>query len=129
MNSNPIEAQRDQRDRAGRRSAKRADDQQRGAATTEERGRIAEAQPLEAAAKARMKPGAFHRESSDQLPASAGVIVNETNSEVRVAIDDDQAELARKLPDLPGQKRDRQEHDDVDERDDDRRQADLRCGR
>ena len=62
---------------------------------------------------------------SAHSPASVGVIVNETKSEVSVEITTTIAN-SRDLPaDLPADERDRKEDDDVDERDDDGRCADL----
>ena len=72
-----------------------------------------------------MSFGALQFESSDQLPASDGVTVNETQSDVRVAITTTSANSREKPSDDAGQERDRQKDHDVDQRDDDRRRADL----
>jgi len=47
-------------------------------------------------------PGGRQVESSDQLPASDGVTVNETKSEVRVAIVTTRPNSAKKRPIWPG---------------------------
>ena len=49
-----------------------------------------------------MKPGARQLERSDQLPASDGVMVNDTKSEVSVAITTTIPNSLRKRPVMPG---------------------------
>ena len=70
-------------------------------------------------------PRAASVESSAQRPASDGVTVNDTNSEVSVAMMTTMPNSRKNETDRARHERDRQEHDDVDERDDDRRDADL----
>ena len=48
--------------------------------------------------------GGFHVESSDQLPASDGVTVNEMKSDVSVAVTTTSANSERKRPTVPGRK-------------------------
>ncbi len=49
-----------------------------------------------------MKRGAVQLERNDQLPASDGVIVNDTTSEVSVAITTTMPNSLRKRPVMPG---------------------------
>ena len=62
---------------------------------------------------------------SAQRPASVGVIVNETNSDVSVEMTTTIANSDKLPADLALNERDREEDDDVDERDDDRGRADF----